>query len=400
LPATLGTWTYSPAAAALVLGVSFFPVVMLGTEAALGRLNGRAEDAASLVASPLEVLRRVTLPLAAPAIGASLLIVFALALTEFGVPGLLRVRVYTTEVFTAFSAFYDFARATALTAPLIALVLSVAAAAMYLVGFEPRSAARPSPPSKYDSVGARRFARLAVFVAAAVSVIGPIATLAWDAGTNSDLNSALRDAATPAWISVVVAAVAACLIVIVASVMGQIRARVARAGWCLDLLCMWLFAVPSTVIGVGLIQIWNRPVLGDVYGTPGMLVLAAAARFLPLGVLLVGAAGRQLSPSLEEAAALSGASWYRTWRLIWVPQVKWTLAAVWGVAFVLSFGELGASVLVIAPGTMTLPVHVYTMVANAAPGQLSSLALVQAVVGIVGLTMIAAAVSRGRTWGR
>ena len=399
-PDALGRWTYNPAAAALVLGLCFFPIVMLGTEAALCRVNGRAEDAARLVASPLRVLSGVTLPLAAPAISASLLIVFALALTEFGVPGLLRVRVYTTEVFTAFSAFYDFARATALTAPLIAIVLGVAAAATYLVGFEPRSGPRPSPSSKHESVGARRLAEVAVYAAGTVSVIGPIAALAWDARANADLVGALRDAVAPAQTSVLVAIVVASLVVIVASVAGQARAHLARSGWCVDLLCMWLFAVPSTVIGVGLIRVWNRPAFGDVYGTSGMMVLATAARLLPLGVLLVGAAGRQLSRSLEEAAALSGASWFRTWRRIWVPQVKWTLAAVWGVTFVLSFGELGASVLVIAPGTMTLPVHVYTMVANAAPGQLAWLALVQAFVGIVGLTMVAAAVSRGRTWSR
>jgi iron(III) transport system permease protein len=397
-PAALGQWTYSPAAAGLVLGISFFPVVMLGTEAVLRRLNGRVEDAARLVAPPFRVLSRVTLPLAAPAISATLLIVFALALNEFGVPGLLRVRVYTTEVFTAFSAFYDFARATALTTPLITLVLSVAAAATYLVGFEPLSSPRPSPAFKYESVGARRFARVAVTVAATVSIIGPMAVLAWDARMNANLVVALRAAASPAQTSILVGVVVASFVVMVASIAGHARARLGRGAWWMDLLCMWLFAMPGTVIGVGLIQVWNRPGLGEVYGTAGMLVLASAARFLPLGVLLVGAAGRQLSRSIEEAAVLSGASWFRTWRHIWVPQVKWTLAAVWGVTFVLSFGELGASVLVIAPGAMTLPVHVYTTVANAAPGQLSWLALVQAGVGIAGLAIVAAAVSRGRTW--
>ena len=43
---------------------------------------------------------------------AAALVIFVLAVSEFGVPGLLRVRVYTTEVFTAFAALYDFSRAS------------------------------------------------------------------------------------------------------------------------------------------------------------------------------------------------------------------------------------------------------------------------------------------------
>ena len=43
--------------------------------------------------------------------------IFVLAVSEFGVPGLLRVRVFTTEVFTAFAALYDFSRATILALP-------------------------------------------------------------------------------------------------------------------------------------------------------------------------------------------------------------------------------------------------------------------------------------------
>jgi ABC-type Fe3+ transport system permease subunit len=45
----LSTYTYSPFAAALVLGVAFYPIVMLATEAAARRVNGRLEEAGLLV---------------------------------------------------------------------------------------------------------------------------------------------------------------------------------------------------------------------------------------------------------------------------------------------------------------------------------------------------------------
>jgi ABC-type spermidine/putrescine transport system permease subunit II len=91
---------------------------------------------------------------------------------------------------------------------------------------------------------------------------------------------------------------------------------------------------------------------------------------------------------------MTGASWPRTWLRVWLPQLRGAILAVWSLTFVLAFGELGASVLVNPPGSTTLPVHIYTLVANAPPGQLAALALLQAVVGMVGLWAVS------RNWRR
>ena len=100
-------WTYSLPAAVLVLALVFYPLPMLATEVAIRRVDGRFEEAGLMVARPRRVLFRITLPLSAPVTIAAALLIFVLAISEFGVPGLLRVRVYTTEVFTAFAALYD-----------------------------------------------------------------------------------------------------------------------------------------------------------------------------------------------------------------------------------------------------------------------------------------------------
>jgi iron(III) transport system permease protein len=133
----LSEWTYSLPAAIVVLGLVFYPLSMLATEVALRRIDGRLEEAAVLSAPPSLVLRRITLPLAAPSVLAAALVIFVLSVSEFGVPGLLRVRVYTTEVFTAFAALYDFSRAVLLAVPLLVLCLLVAIVAVVLAGDRP-----------------------------------------------------------------------------------------------------------------------------------------------------------------------------------------------------------------------------------------------------------------------
>src|SRR5215217_8436772 len=130
----LSSWTYSLIGAVMVLGLSFYPLSMLATEAAARRVDGRLEEAALLVGRPRRVLWRITLPLIAPTVAAAALIIFVLALSEFGVPGLLRVRVFTTEVFTAFAALYDFGAGVALAVPLLAVALGCAIAVKLITG--------------------------------------------------------------------------------------------------------------------------------------------------------------------------------------------------------------------------------------------------------------------------
>jgi iron(III) transport system permease protein len=56
------------------------------------------------------------------------------------------------------------------------------------------------------------------------------------------------------------------------------------------------------------------------------------------------------------------------------------MAAAWVIAFVLAFGELGVSILVAPPGEATLPIRIYTIIANTPASQVAALALLQALV--------------------
>ncbi|HET9786842.1 MAG TPA: ABC transporter permease subunit, partial [Pyrinomonadaceae bacterium] len=119
-------WTYTVTGAVLVLSLAYYPLSMLATEAAARRVDGHLEESGLLVTHTRRVLWRITMPLVAPMVAAAALTIFVLGLSEFGVPSLLRARVYTTEVFTAFAALYDFGAATALAIPLLAVTVIVA----------------------------------------------------------------------------------------------------------------------------------------------------------------------------------------------------------------------------------------------------------------------------------
>jgi iron(III) transport system permease protein len=373
----LSGWTYSLTGAVIVLGAGFYPLAMLATEAAARGVDWRLEEAALLVASRRRVLSRITLPLIAPSLIAAALIIFVLAISEFGVPGLLRVNVYTTEVFTAFSALYDFGAATALAIPLLAAALIAGTAARFVIVERPLVTGRGARSGlKLLSEHKTVVGALALLVIV-VCVLTPFIALALEAGGVWRIISAAATSQAAIRNSLWLAVVGATMITILGTLLGYGRARArTRLRVLADLVMIIIFAVPSTVAGVGLISLWNRPGFG-IYGNQAMVVIADLARFVPVAALILAASIRQVPVSFEEAAELSSAGWLRIFIRIVLPQIKTGIAAAWIVAFIFAFGELGATILVAPPGESTLPVRIYTLIANASSSEVAALALMQ-----------------------
>ena len=393
-------WIFSLPAAILILSLVLYPLSMLATEVALRRIDGRLEEVGLIAAPPDRVLRRITAPLAAPSVIAAALVVFVIAVSEFGVPGLLRVRVYTTEVFTAFAALYDFNRAIVVTLPLLAVCMAVAAAAAIVLGDRLIANRRSIGVSPVVFDARRRQAAAALWFVAIVAVGLPVLTLARQAAGARSVAIAVAGSGAAIVNSIELAAVGATLVVALAVWLGYAQARASHAvRRFAHVVLVVLFAVPSTIVGVGLIAVWNRPgPFGVLYGTDLMFLLAYLARFVPVAALILAATAQTISESQEEAAAVSGVGWLRTMRGIVLPQMRPAIAATWVVVFVLAFGELGASILVAPPGEATLPIRVYTIIANTPVSHVAALALLQSLVIFTPVAALAAAAWLRGAW--
>jgi iron(III) transport system permease protein len=210
----------------------------------------------------------------------------------------------------------------------------------------------------------------------------PVLTLIGETTGARSLTAGVVGSADAIVNSLLFAGVGATAVVGVAVWVGYAQARAGRAfRFAAQVLMVVLFAVPSTIVGVGLIGVWNRSgPLGAPYGTDVMFLLAYLARFVPVAVLVLAATAQAVSVSQEEAAAVSGAGWFRTMRRIVLPQMRLGITAAWVITFVLAFGELGVSILVAPPGEATLPIRIYTLIANAPSSQVAVLALLQSLV--------------------
>ncbi len=135
-------------------------------------------------------------------------------------------------------------------------------------------------------------------------------------------------------------------------------------------------AIPSITLGIGLIMIWNRPLADFVYERSFILIIGYVAHFIPFSVITLTSGMKQVNPHLEEAAFLVTPRWRRVIVRIVLPLLRPSLLAGGFIVFILSFGELGTTLLIIPPGKETIPIKIYNLMHYGADQMVAALSVV------------------------
>jgi iron(III) transport system permease protein len=270
-------------------------------------------------------------------------------------------------------------------------------------------AGKGSRPQRID-LGAARWAVFAFCAAVfAVSVLAPYLTLLavsvskswglhfWDNLTLQHYRFVLLEydvTRRAIWNSLVLASAAATSAVLLGSLVGWIDLRTTLRGRkALDYASLIPLGLPGIVVAVALIQFWLRMPL-PIYGTLVIILLAYTGRYVPLGVRAANAAFRQIDPSLEETARVTGAGWLRTFRSVTLPLARPGLFAGWLLVFIPALQELSASILLFSSESITLAVAVYNLYETGALEPVAALSIVTMVIITVAVA-VATRLGRG-----
>jgi iron(III) transport system permease protein len=392
--ATSSAWLFGFNGCVLVLASVFLPITILLTFASASNVDGRLEEAGRLAAGWPTVLRRITLPLSAPGILFSLVLVFLLAIGELSVPSFLRYRTLPVLSFTQFAASYNFGAATAAAVPLAALAF---------LGVFIESAVLQGRVFAFRSIGRglvislRHWKSLVALIVGLFSValvVLPLSALFADAFSLTGLHEAMQRAGASALRSVIYSAIAATILMILGFLLAQVtRDRTQRVA---NFLTLALFAIPGTVLSIGLVRLWNTPSTWFIYATPALLILGYTAQYCAVTTRL-SLAGLMLIPtSLDEAGRLSGAMWVRRLFRISIPLSARTLICAWLAAYILCLRDVPIALMTAPPGADPLSARILTLMANGAPPMIASLCLIMAIASLIPLAILARVIpSRG-----
>ncbi|CAA9578523.1 MAG: Ferric iron ABC transporter, permease protein, partial [uncultured Thermomicrobiales bacterium] len=356
---------YGPWGAAFVLGTFTAPYVFLNVHGALGRLDPGLEDAArGLGHGPRAVFRRVTLPLLRPALTAGALLVFGYAWVDFGVVSLLRVRTFTTVVYTYLLAGLDLGAAAGLSLVLVLIVWAT-------LGLQGRALGRARYTQRDGRAGAaaivplgrwRPLALLYLGLVVGLTLVLPLGVLAYQAaaiGSPAALGAFLLDQAPHLWNSLRAAAAGSALCLLLAAPVAWQGWR-GRGGAVAGAFLQAGYAIPGTVLGLSLIGL-ALALVPALYERPIPLLAGAyAVLFAAPALQGVRAALAQVPPSMEEAVRALGRGPLVAAVRVVVPLAWPGIASTWLLGFILALRELAATIVLRPAGFDTLPVRIWT----------------------------------------
>ncbi len=366
----------------LVLTSVFTPLSMLITGSAFVNINSQLEESGLVITGFRNVVYKITLPLIKPALITSFILVFIFSISEFSVPAFFGVKVFTTEIFTQFSAFYNHSLAILQSALLIIICI--------LLLFSERKYIADAPFLSVGSKGTnikryklKKQKSLSLSFLSGwlfISVILPFIILlmqSFKEGTAS-FSHAFELLLPTFGNSAGLAFSGALIIVFVGFVAAynSVRNQGAKSTKSFDWFLLIVFAIPSTILGISLITFYNQPGLDFIYSGYIIILIGYMGKFSFISAKLIENAIRQIPVSLDEAAQIEGIKPLTRLRKILIPLVLPSLFAAFVISFIFSLGELGITIMVYPPGTEIMPIKVYTIMANAPQSLTSSMTLI------------------------
>ena len=406
VPVTLNI--YSFAGIGFAYSIYYAPYVYLFVAAALRRMDATLEEAASMSgAGRWLVARQVTLPLVAPAILSSGLLVFVLLVELFAIPAVLgepgglhflAVRIWDLIGFTP---------------PLVnqasALGVLMLVMTVFLVVIQHRVASRRNYVTVAGkgqrahpvSLGRARWPMAAFgFGYMGLVVILPYLALGFISLRRNVFFTSLSTMFDPAqfdfeqyavafgdpvvvgtlWNSVRVSAatmgVGGVLYFIVAYIVHRTRLPGRRA---LDVVTVLPVAIPGIIIGLGYLWSWISIPVG-LYGTIWIMVLAYISQFAPQATRAVAGSLVQIHPELEESSRLSGAGFLMTILCIVAPLARPGIVSACILLFVLSFRELATALFLYTTDTQLFSLAMFDFWQRGSTGLVAAMALVQSLI--------------------
>ncbi len=368
-----------------VLTTFYYPYAFITISRAMEKMDPSLEEASRISgASPLKTLFTVTIPIMLPSIAAAGLLVFVAAASCYGIPSIIgapgKIYTVTTRIvdYVYVGSQQGLTDATVLAVFLMLLAMVILYVSNFVIGKKDyiTVSGKSVRPAVVDLGRWNLPITILVGAFAFIVVILPFATVFMTSFTVNMGKSlfAAGNMTTKYWgiifsrksiiksfrNSVFSALWAATLGMIVCVIMAYLLKRTNVKGKAVpDFLITVGSGTPSVVIALALIMTMSGRFGINIYNTMAILVVAYMIKYMLMGMRTVVSAISQISPSLEEAAQISGAGWLRRMKDVVLPLTAPSVVAGWFLIFMPCFYELTMSNLLYSDNTKTLGVELY-----------------------------------------
>jgi len=375
----------------LVFIVQYFPFVFLLVSAALRSVDQSIEDAAlSLGSPPRRTFRTAILPIIAPSITTGALLVFMATMADFGTPMIIGEGLRTLPTLMYGEFINELGGNPAMASTLGGLLILVNTTALMaqryyafrkaynVVCIQPLRVRRTSRGRRllltafaYVVVSVALIPSLTIIISSFMPTKGPVMYGGFSLQSYQVVFHLIPRAIANTF---GLTALAVLLDVLLGVLVAYLLARRRSAAHALlDALIMLAYAIPGTVVGVGLIVVFNRPPV-VLTGTWIILLVSYFIRHLPYPVRSCTAMLQQIDIRVEEASVSLGVPPFRTFLKVTIPLMFPAILSGAALSWMTTIGELSSSILLYSGPWATMSVVIFTEVFSNHFGTASALA--------------------------
>ena len=407
-------------AVAMFVFVLYPYVYLLARTAFLERASGMLEAARTLGCGPWASFFRVSLPLARPAVAAGAALALMETLADYGTVSYFGVQTFTTGIYRAWFSLGDRVAAAQLAAALLGIVILLLAIERLSRGrarFHNTTGRNRPAPGRDLSGGKALLATLACALPIGVGFVLPGGLLLRLALAEGDAQFGahfLRLAGNSVVLAGLTALLAVALAVLIAYAVRQAQAargRTARLAAVLNRLVGLGYAVPGSVIAVGVLipvtrldhaliaaaQAWfgvNPGLL--LTGGIAALIYAYLVRFLAVALNAVGESLAKITASMDEAARSLGCGQGGALFRVHLPILRGSLFTAGLLVFVDVMKELPATLVMRPFNFDTLATQAYTLASDERLAEAATASLAIVAVGLLPLIALSRQIAKRR----
>ena len=388
-----------------VFTLHLFPYIYLYTSGAMNSIDSSLEEAAeNLGMSKIRRIWTVTLPVILPSILAGCIMVFMTCLADFGTPMLLGEGYVVLPVLV-----YNEYMSESATNPYMASTLSVIIVLCSLLVLlfqklvvDKRNYQMSSlrPPAEIQLHGWKRFlVSLPIYIVAFVAFLPQIVVICQSfiersfSGVVKGINlnnyrAILSKLGTNIRNTYVYSFIAIAFIVVVGILVSYILVRKkGKVAGLIDLLIMFPYVIPGSVLGIGLIIAFNRkPIV--LVGTAAIMIISYVIRKLPYTVRSGTAFLYQMDPFIEEASINLGVSPMKTFFTVTARMMLPGIMSGAVLSWITCINELSSSIMLYTGKTSTISVAIYQEVVRMSDGTAGALATILTLTTIISLVLV------------
>lgn len=286
------------------------------------------------------------------------LVIFLLSSNDYTIPSIYAFNTYPIEIMTVFSSSTNLLEPILATFPFL-FICVVVAIVIYIIFNKFYSQYEVERIINFPKVRNNYLMMLLFAIIVFAQILVPVIFLIFDMTSMKSMFSTVINSYEEIMFSLICVFISSAVIVLTAFVFAYGCMFYKKIRTLYVTLFAFQLGIPASIFGISILCMYNNRITDELYYSPLLTSHALILRFLPVGFFIIyGSLSKFKSSHLDAVRMYTDRHIYIIKHII-LPYAYPAVISAFFIVFVLGFGDLGATIMVVPPGKSTLTITIY-----------------------------------------